>query len=384
MAAAMTLALIAGGGTGGHLSIATAIAQAMADAVPGERVVLLGCKASTDEPVLKESGFPFCIIPARAWPGGPSWSQLPGWVWEAALGVGSTFWAVGRALRLLRRERPKVLVGVGGYGSVPAGLAAWLMRIPILIHEADSVPGVANRFLARLAKSITLGYREATGTWCAQKAKVTGNPVRRAFHAVRRPTARESLGIDSGGRLILVLGGSQGARSINQTVLGTADDLLKEEHVCLLHISGWRDYHLLEEQMEKIAESVRPRYWLRPFLGEEQMATALAAADVVITRAGASALAEVATMGTPAVIVPYPFARGGHQAGNARYLVEKRQGVLLRDEELDVEALGRAVERASLESGTTGERRPENGATEIAGLAVGLAKGRFASTKANG
>jgi UDP-N-acetylglucosamine--N-acetylmuramyl-(pentapeptide) pyrophosphoryl-undecaprenol N-acetylglucosamine transferase len=395
----VSLAAIAGGGTGGHLSIAIAIAQALAEIAPGERILLLGCKMASDEPMLRESGFPFQIIASQPWPRGFRWPDVHRYTWKILAASAPNLWAFCRIVGVLQRERPKVVIGTGGYGSVPAIAAARLLRLPTLIHEADSVPGLGNRSLARFAKIITLGYGEAVGSWCSQRAKVTGNPVRRAFLKTERQEARLSLGISPHQRLILVFGGSQGAQSINQAALGAADSLLDDEEVCLLHISGRRDYKMLQEEMGKLDESRRQRYSLHPFLGEQEMAIALRAADAVVTRGGASALAEIAATGAKAVIIPYPFARQEHQTSNARLLVEKGQGLFLEDKDLSPTSLARAIERIwqargpnSNKPGDTARSELQgagpapnsteddsgDAAVEVARLALDLAEARFA------
>lgn len=386
MAAKITSALIAGGGTGGHLCIAIAIGQALVEMAPKARVVLLGCQADTDGPMLKESGFPFHIVSARPWPGGIRWRQFHRYVWGAATAVASGLLAVGRSLVLLRQERPQVVIGTGGYGSVPAVVAAWVLGVPTLVHEADSVAGMANRLLARFARAISLGYGEAVGPWCGERASVTGNPVRRTFSVMDRSEARRRLGLGPGSKLIVALGGSQGARSINQALLGAAETLLEDQETCLLQVTGRRDYEMVKEEVEKMGESQRNRYWLHPFLDEKGMATALAAADAAVTRGGASALAEVAVSGVPAVVIPYPFARQGHQASNAGLLLKRGQAVVLDDRELNATSLlaslgevWRLRRSGGVASGgsSTGCGCANPG-SKIASLAIGLAEGGFA------
>lgn len=390
MAAEITSALIAGGGTGGHLSIAIAIGQALVEMAPEARVVLVGCQADTDGPMLRESGFPFHVVSARPWPGGVHWHRFHECAWDGATALASGLLAVGRSLLLLRRERPEVVIGTGGYGSVPAVVAAWILGVPTLVHEADSVVGMANRLLARFARSITLGYGEAAGAWCGDRATVTGNPVRRGFSVMERSEARRRLGLGPSCRLIVALGGSQGARSINHALLGAAETLLEDDATCLLQVAGRRDYEMVEQEIEKLGESQRKRHWVHPFLDEEEMATALAAADAVVTRGGASALAEVAVSGVPAVVIPYPFARQGHQASNAGLLVKRGQAVVLNDRKLNatslLASLGEVWRLKRCGGGRLGDSSARwgcpNPASRIASLAIRLVEGGFATKAA--
>lgn len=373
MAANVTLALVAGGGTGGHVCIGVAIAQAIRDLAPRHRIVLVGCRMDTDAPMMKQSRFPFYIVPACPWPGGFSWRRFPIYAWDAAVALASGLSALVRALVVLAQERPKVVIGTGGYGSAPAVVAAWLRGVPVLIHEPDSVIGLANRFLARFARTITLGYGDVAAALPDGRTRATGNPVRRDFRTVRRAEARRSLGIKPGQRLVVAFGGSQGSRTINQAVSRAAEALLRDGETHLLHVSGGRDYAMLQEAVKKMGEPVRERYRLYPHLDEREMATALAAGDAVVMRGGASAIAEAAATGIPAVVVPYPFARAQHQMSNARFLLDRKQGMVIEDKMLTPDVLSAAIERISREAVRRIDRRRRDSAGRVAGEALALA-----------
>ncbi len=244
-------------------------------------------------------------------------------MWDTAV-------AVGRAVRLVRRLRPKVVVGVGGYASLPALVAARLVGIPTVVHEADAHPGLANRIAVRL------GARPAVslpGTALAG-AVVTGNPIRPAIAAVRRAPVTPPL--------VAVVGGSLGARSVNRATLDLYDRWRDRADVTIHHVAGARDY---EECRTRLADLRRPgdalAYRLVPF--EEHMEVIYAEAMVMVSRAGGMT-AELTAVGMPAVLVPLPGAPGDHQTANARALATAGAAVLVPDAQLDGARLDRELQ----------------------------------------
>jgi UDP-N-acetylglucosamine--N-acetylmuramyl-(pentapeptide) pyrophosphoryl-undecaprenol N-acetylglucosamine transferase len=248
-------------------------------------------------------------------------------VWLAAL-------ATLRARRLLRRLRPAVLIGAGGYVAGTAGLAAASLRIPIVLCEADSHLGVSNRLLARFAGRVCLAFpiegREGP------RYRVTGRPVPRATGARDRDAARERFGIPQGERCVLVFGGSLGARSINEAAL----EAFGPEAPChVLHPCGRRDHPALSERLDRLGS---PAYYhLHPYI--EPFADALAASDLAVARAGGSVF-ELAAAGLPALLVPYPHATADHQSKNASFMERAGAAVVLPDAELSPERLRREVD----------------------------------------
>lgn len=233
------------------------------------------------------------------------------------------------ALRLARRERPQVLFATGGYASVPVALAAWVVRVPILVYLPDIEPGLAVRFIARLATRVAVTTENSRAYFPARKVVVTGYPVRPEFAAAERSSAREALGLAQDEPVVVIVGGSHGARSINQAVADALESLLGEAQV--LHVSGKLDWPWVSARAEQLPSDLQARY--RPVMYLHEMATAFAAADLAVCRAGASILGELPYFGLPAILVPYPHA-WRYQRVNAEWLTSRGAAVQLDDESL--------------------------------------------------
>jgi len=250
--------------------------------------------------------------------------------------------SIPQAGALLLRERPDAIFTTGGYVAVPTLLAAAPLRIPVVLWDGNVIPGRAVRFTARLARAIAVSF-DATCSALSAAARpcyVTGTPIRDT-REVDREAARDQLGVPRGLRVLLVFGGSQAVRRFNAAVAGALPRLVERIHV--VHVTGEDGYAPALAAREALPAELRARYQPHPFLRDEMLA-ALAAADLVVGRAGSSTLAEVAALGLPMIVVPYPHA-AGHQRANAQVLVEAGAARLIDDEAFDAAAL---LEAASL------------------------------------
>jgi UDP-N-acetylglucosamine--N-acetylmuramyl-(pentapeptide) pyrophosphoryl-undecaprenol N-acetylglucosamine transferase len=248
----------------------------------------------------------------------------------AAAGV-EALAAVGGDLKAIRRRRADVVMGGGGFVAGPAGLAAALRRTPLVLTEADSHLGLANRLLARRARRVCLAFPIAGRD--GERYEVTGRPVPAAVFEADRGAARERFGVAPDDRCLLVMGGSQGARSINEcAVEAFAERPGRDFHV--IHLSGRRDFETLEERLA--AAPHRERYTLLDY--EPDLGDSLAACDLVLGRSGGS-IFELTAAGRPAVLVPYPHAAAGHQEGNAAWMAEAGAATVFPDAELGAERL---------------------------------------------
>lgn len=244
--------------------------------------------------------------------------------------------AVGAARRILRRRGADVVVGGGGFVAGPAGLAAALTRTPLVLTEADSHLGLANRLLAGRARRVCLAFPIAGRE--GERYLVTGRPVPKAVLEGDREAARRRFGIAADARCLLVVGGSQGARSINfAAVEAFAEREGRDFHV--VHIAGNRDFAEIEDRLAEAPHC--DRYTLLAY--EPDLGDALAAADLVLGRSGGSIFEVVAT-GRPAILVPFPFATADHQSANAEWMRAGGAATVIRDEELNAERLGREVQ----------------------------------------
>jgi UDP-N-acetylglucosamine--N-acetylmuramyl-(pentapeptide) pyrophosphoryl-undecaprenol N-acetylglucosamine transferase len=244
--------------------------------------------------------------------------------------------ATGVALRAIRRRDADVVMGGGGFVAGPAGLAAVIDRTPLVLTEADSHLGLANRLLARRARRICLAFPIAGRE--EDRYVVTGRPVPAAVLAADRAAARERFGIATDARCLLVMGGSQGARSINECAIAALAERDGRDYD-VIHVSGRRDFAQLEERLA--AAPHNERYALLAY--EPDLGDTLAACDLVLGRSGGS-IFELTAAGRPAILVPYPHAAAGHQTTNAAWMVEAGAAVAIRDEELSAERLGAEVQ----------------------------------------
>ena len=313
-------AIVAGGGTAGHVLPGVAIARALIDR--GCTVHYVGAERGLEARLLPPTGIPVTLLPGR----GIARRMTPANV-GAVLGIVRAVW---RAVRLVRRLRPRVVVGVGGFASVPCTLAAVLWRIPVVVAEQNTHPGLANRLGARFAKAAAVAF---PGT-PLPRAVVTGNPIRPEVLAVDRaadgPAAKAALGVADGRALVLVAGGSLGALSVNEAVLGLSERWRDRTDVAVRHVVGDRDWDAIGGRSHPGYEQVRY---------EDDMPRALAAADVGVFRAGSSMCFEIAAVGLPSVLVPSPHVVGDHQTGNARTLADAGAAVVVPDTELTPERL---------------------------------------------
>lgn len=231
---------------------------------------------------------------------------------------------------IIRAFRPQVTFVTGGYVAAPAVWASWRARVPVLIYLPDLTPGQAIRLTSRLADRVAVSFPEVA-RYFSDKAVVTGYPVRRALLKADKAAARQALGLSNEDPVLLVFGGSRGARSINRALTAALPQLLPRCQV--VHVSGWLDWPWVQEVADRLPDGLRGRYHPYVYLHDE-MPQALAAADLAVTRAGASTLGEFPVCGLPSILVPYPFA-GQHQDANAAYLAQRGAALIIPDGELD-------------------------------------------------
>jgi UDP-N-acetylglucosamine--N-acetylmuramyl-(pentapeptide) pyrophosphoryl-undecaprenol N-acetylglucosamine transferase len=234
----------------------------------------------------------------------------------------------------LKQIKPQVVATFGGYASLPTGLAAASLRLRLLVHEQNARPGLANRVLARRADVLALtDERAAAGIKTSARIQITGNPLRPELLGVDRLAARERLGFTDAGLILLVFGGSLGAHHLNSAVLNLATELLVEfSDLQVLHLAGSLDYQWANQMLQD-QQIPATRWHLMEYC--HQMGDAYAAADLVLSRAGASSLAEITALGKAALLVPYPFAVADEQTANAQKLEEADAARVWPDRELD-------------------------------------------------
>jgi UDP-N-acetylglucosamine--N-acetylmuramyl-(pentapeptide) pyrophosphoryl-undecaprenol N-acetylglucosamine transferase len=320
--------LIAGGGTGGHLFPGIAIADAFSEAISEAEVMFIGSGRPLEISVLSQTGYRFDTITIEGLKGRSRWNQL-----LAAFKIPGAIWA---SMRKLWGFRPHLVVGVGGYSAGPVVAAAWLMRVPRVLHEQNLVPGITNRVLARLANRIYVSFDETRECLATRKARLTGNPVRRALLTgkAKRPASQNGLHL-------LVMGGSQGAHALNMALIEAMAELPEKAPLCVRHQTGTKD--LVRVQSAYAHHGIEAE--VRPFF--DDMAACYDWADLVICRAGATTVAEITAVGLPAILVPYPFASDDHQRLNAQAVVAAGGGEMIIEKDLDGEVLAERLKHYS-------------------------------------
>ena len=324
--------VIAAGGTGGHLYPGIAIAREVL-AGAGNEVLFVGTKSGIEARVLPKEGLPVRFINV---------GKLKG------MGIGSRMRtaftlprSVAQSVGLLRQERPDAVVGVGGYASGPVALAAWFLHIPLVIVEPNSYAGLANRVAGRFAAKIFVCFpgRDTQGFFPEKKKVLTGPLVRKGITEGNRDQALTAFGLERDRFTLFVMGGSGGAHAINMAMKDAASELRSVAKLQVLHQTGEKDVEMVKAGYQ----AARVQAVVLPYI--DDMAGAYAAADLVVSRSGATTIAELAVCGKRAVLIPYPFAADNHQEHNARSLAERGGGEVIVQKDLTPAKLAAVIQR---------------------------------------
>ena len=308
--------LIMAGGTGGHIYPGLAVADALHE--QGWKVVWLGAPNSMEADLVPKHGYPV------------AWVNFTGVRGKGILRLitlpFTLLRALGQSADAIFRYRPDVVLGMGGYITMPGGLMAALLRRPLVIHEQNSIAGMSNKILAIIATRVLSGFPGVLKNtlWC-------GNPVRADIASLAEPQVR--YGARSGKLNVLVVGGSLGAQALNEALPNALAKLREQERPSVIHQTGKKHF----ESVQQLYAQAGVEADVRPFL--DDMANQYAKADLVICRAGALTIAELAAAGVASMLIPFPFAVDDHQSGNARFLSDQGAAVLLPQKELSAETL---------------------------------------------
>lgn len=331
----MTFAVIAGGGTAGHVLPGIAVARALVErGHPPESIHFVGSARGIETTLVPDAGFPFTSLPGRG-----IQRRLTAENLTAALGL---LRAMVEGVRLVRRLRPRVVVVLGGYASVACIVGAVVSRVPIVVMEQNARAGAANRLAGRFAKACAVPFAQTD----LPRRVVTGNPVRAEVLAAAasddRDGARRALGLPVDRTVVAVLSGSLGARSINTAVRDAIPALAARRDLAIRHVIGSRDW---EELGAGHVDLPAGGLVYQPVRYEDRMDELLVAADLVIARAGGTTVAELAEVGRASILVPLPIAPRDHQSANAAALVAAGAAILVPDDQLDAARLLQELER---------------------------------------
>jgi len=325
--------IITGGGTGGHLFPGIAVASRFKKRIPGCRIMFIGTQRLIDQRALTDYNFELKSIDCAGLKGVN--------IMDKIIGLLKLPLAVFKALRILQNFRPKLVLGVGGYVTGPVILAAWLKRIPTCIHEQNSVPGLANKLAGKIVKAVFLSL-PCKYAFPEKKTIQTGNPVRDEILAA----SAEKRHKQNDKKCILVLGGSQGAHQLNEFMLMAAKDLKDRynEKIHIIHQTGSNDFEKIKSGYQDLDISADVSAFF------SNMSKCYRQADLVVTRAGATTLAEISVMGLPAILIPYPFATDNHQEINGYYYTRGGGTLLIQESRLSGKVLSDTI-KALLDNG---------------------------------
>ena len=324
---------ITGGGTGGHIYPAVAIADELVK--NGENIYYVGNPKNLEYDIISQKGYKFLPVNVHGMPRG---AKLSLFKWGLQL-----LWAIVKCFVYILKYKPNVVIGTGGYVSAPAIIAAKILDKPYMMHDCDAQPGLVTRYLAPYAKAVSVAFESAHKFIKNKNFYVNGNPIRPLFKTLSKEEARNKMGLEN--KLTLcVMGGSQGARTINDASVSLLKKLSKDYDMQIIFQTGKKNYERVIEQIIRIY----PEYELdknliiRPYF--EDMVTVLKASDIAISRAGSLSLSEIEAAGLASILIPYPHAAADHQRKNAKYMVEKGASLYLEDAETDELHLGELVD----------------------------------------
>ena len=320
-------AVIACGGTGGHLFPGIAVAETLRER--GHEVMLFISEKEVDALAIKEH-------PELRYEKLPS-IGLPSAFSPALLGFMRRFTeSLSRCRSIYRSFQPNVVLGMGGFTSTAPVMAGRLRGICTFIHESNAIPGKANRFTARMVRAVLLGFKECAQFFPTVRTEVTGTPIRMELHPVDAALARQKLGLRDDLKTLLVMGGSQGASGVNQAMI-KALPALQQKKLQVIHLTGTRDEKLVADnyRRENVPAFVAPFY--------HRMEELYSAADFALGRSGAASLAELASFVLPAILIPYPYAAEDHQTRNAEIFASAGAAIILKEAEITGESLARRI-----------------------------------------
>jgi len=317
--------LIAGGGTSGHINPAIAIADRIRVLDPQSEIEFCGTERGLESDIVPRSGYVLHPIRARGMPLSPSIKM--------AKAVGDFIAGRTSCISLIRTFKPDVVVGTGGYVCSPLVSAAYHKHIPVLLHEQNAFPGRSNRLMSNRADIVCTSFPGMKTSFPKAKTVVfTGNPVKKIFFETTRDSARKELGIAEDTVFLLAMGGSLGARTINQSVAALAE-MITGKNIRIVLSAGKQQFADLTENLKTADDNIE----IKEYIYNPQIY--MAAADLLICRAGAITCAEVAALGIPSVMIPYPFAAGDHQSYNARVFEKAGAAILMKDADVSARSL---------------------------------------------
>lgn len=326
---------ITGGGTGGHIYPAIAVAQALKKDETTKDIYYIGNPNNMEYSIAKKNHFKFLPIKVSGMPRKLNISFLK-WGIELEL-------ANWKALYYLWRFKPDAILGTGGYVSAPALFASNLTKTPYMIHDCDAQPGIVSRFVAPMAKTVSLAFEDSAQNLKAQNVHINGNPIREEFKTLTKEQARTNLNLENKITLC-IMGGSQGAKSIDNATIGILKNLLEKYNIQIIFQTGAKHYDNTISQLKEIYPEFEDNknLLIKPYF--DDMVTVLKSSDIAVSRAGSLSLSEICACSIAPILIPYPYAAADHQRKNAKSLLNKDACLYLEDEDTNSENLMQKIE----------------------------------------
>lgn len=326
--------IIAGGGTGGHINPGVAIAKKIKEKNSDANILFIGTEKGLEKKMVPKEGFKIKFITVEGLNKKVSVNTL-----KSAL-VG--FKGYLQANKIIKEFKPDIVIGTGGYVCGPVVLSAYLKGIPTVIHEQNAFPGVTNKILSKFATKIAISFKESEKYFPKNKVFFTGNPVKDQIINLNREKSREVWGVDRDKPIVFVVGGSRGAKNINNAI---ADMIprFNEENVQLIFVTGENQYEETMKKLEKNKVNIKNMKGIKilPFIFN--MHDALGACDLIVSRAGATTLSEITAVGIPSILIPSPFVANNHQEYNAIALEENGAAILIKENQLKDNVLSEQI-----------------------------------------
>lgn len=319
--------LIAAGGTGGHIYPGIAIAKYIISKQPEAEIVFVGTNKGLEKDLVPKDGFEIKLIRVKGFQRKLSIDTLKT-IQELFLGLND-------AKNIVKKHKPDIVIGTGGYVCGPVLFAAWLHKVPTLIHEQNAFPGVTNRILSHFVNKVALSFPEAANYFKNKEKVITsGNPIRSEFKENKRKTAREKLNIPLDATVIIATGGSQGAQSINNSMVEVIKRMKEMKHVTIIHITGKNQYENVMTMFQEQEVYLKGYQNISILPYSYDMPNLFKACDIIVARAGAMTVSEICAVGRGSILIPYPYATDNHQEYNARVITDKKGGILILDKDL--------------------------------------------------
>ena len=317
---------ITGGGTGGHIYPAIAVA----DSLNNDEIFYVGNPKNLEYEIVKQKGYKFLPINIHGMPRKVSF-ELFKWAFQLNF-------AVIKSIYYILKYKPDAVFGTGGYVSAPALIAAKILNIPYMMHDCDAQPGLVSRRLAPYAACVSVAFESAKEVLNNKNCYINGNPIRSTFKTLSKQEAKKEIGLDD--RLtICIMGGSQGAKSINDSTVEILKKLSKELNLQIIFQTGKKNYERVIEQLLKIYPEYEQdkNLIIKPYF--DNMAVVLKASDIAVSRSGSLSIFEICASSIAPIYVPYPYAAADHQRKNAKYMVEKGAGLYIDDDDISSQLL---------------------------------------------